>query len=408
MSYKGIAIKGLAWTSVLRGIVRTSTVLKIAILARLLSPNEFGSVGIAILVLGLLEILTETGINVFLVQLKKDWLKYLNTSWVISICRGVLIFVIILASSSGISKFFNNQEVLPLLYLTSLVPIIRGFINPACIRLLKELKFEKEFLYRSCISGVEIISAIVIVSLTRSGVGIVGSVIISALTELILSWIFIRPHPKFDVRKSQVIEILKHGKWVTAFGLFDYIYTQGDNIMVGKLLNSSNLGLYQNAYKLATLPMTEITDIYHRVNFPIFSSLLSQDKSIRSTTIKISLLVSIAAAITGICIYVLAEQLVLVMLGNSWTTAIPVVKTLAFVASFRGISFAFNPLFMASGKQHLVTQIIGLNAIVLCLLIVPFTLNYGVIGAARASLIASLIPIPLSWFYGLRMIKYAK
>lgn len=408
MNYRTLAIKGVAWTSVLRGVVRASTIIKIAILARLLSPNEFGTVGIAILVLGLLEILTETGINVFLVQQKKDWIKYLNTSWVVSIFRGFLIFAVILSSSTFIARFFNNQSVLPLLYLTAIVPVIRGFINPACIRLLKELKFEKEFFYRATISAAEIISAILIVNLTHTGIGIVASVVVSALTELTLSWIFINPRPKLAINTTQLREILTHGKWITAFGLFDYIYTQGDNIVVGKLLNSTSLGLYQNAYKLATLPMTEISDVYHRVNFPIFSSLLAQEKSVRSTTIKISLIVSIIAALTGIFIYLFAQPLVILMLGDGWLSAVPIVKTLAFVASFRGISFAFNPLFMASGKQHLVTQIIGLNAIVLCVLIIPMTSQYGVVGAAISSLIAALSSVPLAWFYGIRMIKRMK
>jgi lipopolysaccharide exporter len=87
MGYFRNAVKGVVWMASLRGSTRAIAYVKIAILARLLGPEEFGIFGIASLVLALLEILTETGINAYLIQEEGKIKKYLNTAWVVSIIR---------------------------------------------------------------------------------------------------------------------------------------------------------------------------------------------------------------------------------------------------------------------------------------------------------------------------------
>src|SRR3990167_805663 len=131
MNYKSLFVKGLSWSFALRGLSRLLTYVRIAILARILTPAQFGIFGIATLVLTFLEIMTETWINVFLVQQSEDVDSYVSTAWVISIVRGLLITISIVVSSRLISEFFHSPDSLPVLLLISIVPFIRGFINPS-------------------------------------------------------------------------------------------------------------------------------------------------------------------------------------------------------------------------------------------------------------------------------------
>ncbi|MCX6704209.1 MAG: oligosaccharide flippase family protein [Candidatus Woesebacteria bacterium] len=139
------ALKGVGWMTALRGCTRALAIVKIAILARLLSPSQFGVYGIALLVLGFLEILTETGINMFLIQEKDDTQKYLDSAWFVSIIRGALVSVIILASIPVVILFFHITQVRPLLYIVAGVAFVRGFINPMEVTFQKNLQFMKEF-----------------------------------------------------------------------------------------------------------------------------------------------------------------------------------------------------------------------------------------------------------------------
>ena len=93
MGYYKQAVNGISWMGGLRLFTRLLALIKIAILARILLPFQFGIYGIATLVLGFLEMLTETGINIFLIQQKEQIDEYVNSAWVVSIIRGFLIFL---------------------------------------------------------------------------------------------------------------------------------------------------------------------------------------------------------------------------------------------------------------------------------------------------------------------------
>ena len=150
MGYSSEAIKGVSWVSLLRFVFRSSGFLRTAVLARLLTPHQFGLFGVAAIVLGLVEMFTETGINVFLIQMREKNIldKYIDTAWTVSIIRGLIIGLLIIITSPLIAKFFNSPTSIYLLMLISLVPIIRGFINPAIVNFQKHLRFQNDFWFR--------------------------------------------------------------------------------------------------------------------------------------------------------------------------------------------------------------------------------------------------------------------
>ena len=95
MGYTKTAIKGFSWMGAFRGVTRVFSLLRTAILARILMPSQFGAFGIATLILSFLEIFTETGINLFLIQEGSDLEEYVDTAWMISAVRGIFISAIL-------------------------------------------------------------------------------------------------------------------------------------------------------------------------------------------------------------------------------------------------------------------------------------------------------------------------
>jgi O-antigen/teichoic acid export membrane protein len=203
MSDSSKAKKGVLWMGLLRGSTRGMSLIKNIILARLLSPSQFGIVGIAILVLGLLEMLTETGINVVLIQQKEDWRKYISSAFVVSIGRGILITLLLFLTSPLISFFFKSPEALPYLFIISLVPFIRGFINPSVVQFQKQLDFHKEFLFRFTLSFIDISVALTVAFLFASTASIVYGMIASAIFEVVLSQLLLDPRPRFSIKLDQ-------------------------------------------------------------------------------------------------------------------------------------------------------------------------------------------------------------
>lgn len=123
MGYIKEAIFGIAWVGVTRGLTRVVAFAKIAIIARILLPEQFGLFGIATLVLAFLEILIETGVNVFLIQEKKNIDDYINTAWVVSIIRGFFISGVLMVIAPLIASFFDSPVSLEMLRLIAIVPL---------------------------------------------------------------------------------------------------------------------------------------------------------------------------------------------------------------------------------------------------------------------------------------------
>lgn len=398
MGYTSHAIKGASWTSALRVTTRLLTFVRIAVLARLLTPAQFGVFGIGSLFLALLEVFTETGVNVVLIQEDKDLKEYVNDAWIVSIARGVFIAVIIVLLAPFVSSFFHSPQAYSLILLMSMIPFIRGFINPSIVRYQKDLLFDKEFWLRFSIFMVDTFVAISFAFIFRDPTSFAFGMIAGAILEVILSFLFISPRPTFSFVPQKIKYILHRGKWVTVYGVFSFFAENGDNIVVGRILGSSPLGVYQVAYKFSTLPISEVTDVVSKVVFPVYSKISDDRIRLRNAFIKTSGIIIGGVLLLGGIIYFFSEKIIILFLGDSWISAIPVIKILAIYGVVRAIFGSVSALFLAIKKQEYVTIMIFVRFFVLLLTIVPLTTLYGLVGAAYAALISALLELPVILF----------
>lgn len=388
-------VQGLSWTVVLRFVVRGVAVIRSVALARLLDPAGFGIFGIAVMVLALLELMTETGINIFFLQNRDKIDKYLDTAWAISIIRGLSIAVLVLLITFPVTEFFNAPSARPLLLLMAIIPIIRGFLNPSTIKFQRNLEFHREFVYRGTITVMETAAMIGFTWWLNNPIGLVMGLITAGLTEVVMSYLLIKPWPKFKLIGSQVRDIISSGKWVTGFIVLDYMFTQTDNIVVGKLLGTAPLGIYRMSYTLSTLPVTEISDVFYKVAFPTFSKMITEKKNLGKAIKTIVLTICILTTLGGLGIWFLADYITF-FLGPKWVAAVPVIKVLAFLGIIRSFSFSFNSVFMAFGKQKYVTTILFVSVLGLLVTIVPLVSNFGLLGAGYSAIIGAALSLPVA------------
>ena len=406
MGYFKDTLKGVSWMGGLRVVTRIVAFLKIAILARLLSPAQFGVYGIAALVLALLEILTETGINVFLIQEEGELKKMLNTAWVVSIIRGIAITLVIILLTPFISSFFRSPDSYRVLLFMSLVPLIRGFINPAIVKFQKELEFNKEFLFRLVIffadAGIAILAAFV----TKSASSLVWGLVAGATTEMVLSFIFVKPTPKLAPEMVKAKKVIARGKWVTAYGIFNYLFENVDDIVVGRLMGTAPLGVYQMAYKISSLPITEVADVFGKVTFPIYVKLSYDYQRIRKAYLKTMGVVSFLVIPFGLVFLLFPKEIVLLILGANWLEAVPVLRVLALFGAVRAIVNSGCTLFVATKKQEYVSATTLAGILGLGLTIVPLVKKYGILGAGYSALFGTLVSIPVFVYYLRKVFVY--
>lgn len=405
MGYKANALKGFSWIGLLRISTRGVTFIRLATLARILTPAQFGVFGIATLVLSFLEVLTETGINVFLIQKKDEYKEFLNSAWIVSILRGFIIALILILLAPLISKFFNSPESRNLIILIALVPFIRGFINPAIINIQKDIQFHKEFYLRSTLLFVDASVAIITAFITKSAFSMAYGLIISAILEVILSFILFNPRPRFVFEKGKILHIFNKGWSVTMTGIFLYLSENIDNIMVGRLLGVSYLGIYQNAYKISTLTISEIAEVVNKVTFPVYSKFSDDKMRLKKAFLKVMFSSSLIAIILGAVIFIFADLIVRIILGPSWASAVPVVRILSIYGVIRTIFGNIPSLLLSLEKQNYVAGIVFVRLITVLIFIIPFIMLFGMEGAAYAMVISVVVEIPFMIFAARHVLK---
>lgn len=405
MKYSIQALKGISWIASLRGITRAVSFLKNVILARLLTPTQFGIFGIAILFLAFLEVLVETGVNVILIQEKDEIDPYISSAWIVSIIRGCIITLAIIFSAPFIASFFKSEASLSLILLISIVPFVRGFINPSVVKFQKELLFHKEFFYRVSIFTIDATTGLVAVYITKNPIGVIVGLITGALYEVLLSFLIIRPRPTFAFNSVYLKKILSLGKWVTVSTIFNYLFYNLDNIVVGRMLGPTSLGLYQNAYALSFLPISEVSDVFSKVTFPIFSRIADDKKRLREAYLKTTGMIALLTIPCGAILFFMPELIVTIAFGQNWLPMVPVLRILAIFGVLRAISGFSSVLFLSIGKQKYVALSTGINILGLAIPIVYLIQLYGVIGAGISALIGVLIAVPVVLFLIWRVLR---
>jgi len=396
MGYQFTAIKSFSWVGLLRLMFRAAGFLRTAILARLLTPNQFGVFGIGTIVLGLVEMFTETGINVFLIQKNQDQAvkEYLHTAYTVSIVRGFLISLLIILTTPLILTFFNTPQALPILLSLSLVPLIRGFINPAIINFQKKLEFHKDFAFRSIIIATDAIIAIISALILKDPISLSLGLIASALVEVILSLIYVKPRPQLQFNQAQFREIIHQGKWITSAGITSYFALKLPDIAIGRVFNPNALGYYQMAYRFAILPIEEISEVINRVSFPLFVKIAGDKSRLKKAFTKNSTVSIGTSLIYSIIIFLLATPFTIIFLGPQWVSIVPLLRLMTIAGFLFALNNLTNPLILALGQQRQLSHLTFIRLTTILITIIPLTIWYGETGIIIALILSLTTPLP--------------
>ncbi len=286
MGYSTDAVKGFSWQTALKFAMAGLTVLKISILARLLSPDQFGVFSLAMIALGLSEATTQTGVNITLLQSKKPIAYFLNSAWVIAIFRGILIGLIMIGMGYGFELYFKQPSLFELVTITALVPVIKGFINPAIIGMRKELKFFHESMYHFTLSVVEAILAIFLALQFHSVDALIYSMIGAATLEVIISFTFFKLKPRFEYMVQRGSIILRSATWLSLSSIMSYLNDNVDDFIVGSTTGTHSLGLYHNGYALSHRANYDLAQSANHGTFPIFAKIADDTNRLRRAFLK--------------------------------------------------------------------------------------------------------------------------
>lgn len=378
------------WLLILKMSVNIIGLLKLFILARLLVPNDFGMMGIAFLIIAILDTFSDTGLHMALVQMKDDIKEYLDTVWSISIIRGFILYVILFILAPYMAIFFKSPESTTIIRVVGIAILIRSFENIGIIYFHKELEFNKHFICRFSSTIANFSVAVFAAFTLRSVWALVFGQLAECITGVVASYLLHHYKPRFNLDLNKAKKLFGFGKWVFGSSILLFLFTQGDDFFVGKLLGVTALGFYQMAYRVSSMPTTEITRVISKVAYPAYSKIQDNLPRLRDAYLKILKLTAfLSFPIAGLIIS-LAPHLTLVILGEKWMPMVPCMQVLALYGLIRSVATTAGPIFNSIGKPSINTKNQFLQVILLMALIYPLTSKWGLLGTSLAVVFTSL------------------
>lgn len=405
MSYRKKAFFGIGYLTLLNIFSQFFGLFKLFVIARILAPSDFGIFAIVTAIITTFETLTETGFNYAAIQMNVSIKKIARTLLMVNIARGSLLCLITIVTAPILSYFFKNSDLLMLLLLSSVIPLLRGFINPLTISFQKELEFNKVFLTQFIPIVVTVISSIYFVIYIHSALALLLGLIAGTISEVVSSYFLAEISFKEPIAKIHIKNLFSYGKWITAGGLLTYLSTQIDNLFIGRFFGVGVLGLYDFAFKTANLAFTQITDIVSRVAFPLYVKRKNDKNHLRNLFFQNVIGVSIPAFVIMIPLLLFPKEILQLLFGPKWIAAALPLQILSIYGFFRAAIGPGGPLFLSIGKPDVLTKINTLNFILVIIFLYPFAKMFGVNGVAWSMTLSYLIITPIYIYFSVKYFK---
>ncbi len=353
------------------GLVFALQFITLAVLARLLSPSDFGLMGMLMVVIGFAHAFADMGISNAIIHRQDATIDQLSSLYWLNIIAGVIVFCVVCASTPLIVRFYHEPQLPNLLYLTAAIFLIVPLGQQFQILLQRELKFDG-------LAKIEIATAIVnsavAVGSAFAGIGVYSLILgqLAATFAKTLLLIVAGWHqwcPTLHFAKRDLKGYMSFGLYQMGERSVNYLNSNLDYLLIGSMLGAKTLGYYTLAYNLIIKPSTMINPVITKVAFPVFSLIQNETEKLRRGYLKALQFLATINFPMMVGLAIIAPVAVPVIFGEQWQPSIILIQILTIVGLLRSTGNPVGALLLAKGRADLgfkwnlgltVTQIPGL------------------------------------------------
>ncbi|MBR3615771.1 MAG: MOP flippase family protein [Bacteroidaceae bacterium] len=396
---KNIVLTGSLWTSTSTITTAIVQILRLSILAHFLEKSDFGVVAILTLVLGFTGMFSELGFSTIIMNRKNLTDKEFSSLYWLQFILYTFIYFVITSFSFLVADFFNEPSIRHLLPITMLDLIFVGIGRLYDTIIQKELKF-KVLAKRNIIAS--FISLAVAIGLAYNGAGVYSLIISTIIQTLILNtWNLlqgIKSMPlKFYCSFKLIRPLFSMGINMTGAHILDYISTKIDVFIIGKMLGSETLGIYNLAKELVLKGTMLVNSIVNRVSIPLFAKKQDDKEALKRNYCKLVSFISLINFPVSTIIGVLGCIIVPILYGETYSDVISIVYILSTWAMINSIGNPVGNIVIATGRTDLSLKytMIRLICYVPCIYVVS---TYNITVLAWGTTALALISTFLSWY----------
>ena len=352
MSIKQEMISGIFWTAVQKYSGLIVQIIVTAILARLLTPEDFGVVAVATVLIAFFTLFTDMGIGPAIIQKQDLTQEDLNSIFSFTIWGGILLAVLFFLAAYPISAFYKEDSLALICQLLSVNLLFAAWniVPNALINKNKRFKFIAE---RTLL--LQVICGIISVFAAYHGLGLYALLISPILTSIGVFILNYRQYPlqfSWQIRTDALKKIFSYSSFQFLFNFINYFSRNLDKLIIGRFFSMNELGYYEKSYRLMMLPLQYVTNVITPVMHPILTSLQDDYKSLAEKYNKIIKLIATISFPLGVFLYFAADDIIYIVYGDRWDKAIPVFQILALSLPLQMILSTTGAIYQAAGKTN--------------------------------------------------------
>ncbi|MBL1210226.1 lipopolysaccharide biosynthesis protein [Geminocystis sp. GBBB08] len=387
--------QGVLWSIIQNWGSQAGSFIVFLILARLLTPQDFGLLSLANIFLAFMNIFLEQGFTSALIQRKKLDSEHLDTAFCTQVITGIFLTFISFFLAKNIALFFNQPRLTVIIQCFSFLFIINSFGHIFQAVLQRDLNF-KILAVRSLIAI--IISGFLAIIFALLGFG-VWSLVIQQFTYesgiVIVMWNAIDWRPKLKFSYAHFQDLFNFSIYIFFTQFLMFFYIKSDNLLIGYFLGEIALGYYAIAYRILEVMTQLLIGVINQVAFPTFSKIQTDITLLRQTFLQAIQFTSLIAFPAFFGLLALTPEIIITLFGKQWTPSILVLRILIFSGILSSFFSCMGAVFLTLGKSYLQFYL-TLLTIILSVTLACFLIKWGITAVAFAFVFSSYLIFPFA------------
>ncbi|MBI4355940.1 MAG: lipopolysaccharide biosynthesis protein [Candidatus Omnitrophica bacterium] len=405
---KSATLSGIAWVLVASGSQKVLGIATTIVLARLLSPGDFGLFALAFVLIDGFGLFKSLGVDLALIRQQERVDEAADTAFCLLPFIGLSLSALLYVAAPWAAVLLRHPEVAPLVRALSAIFVFSCLAQVPNILMQKRLWFWKRGLAET-VATISYAAAAIGLAVAGCGVwSLVYAYLLKTAVHLAMVWSFAGWRPRLQFRWELAVQMLRYGKYILGGSLLMFVKNNVDNVIVGALLGTTALGYYALAFNLSTFTSAHVTGRMFGVLFPAFSQLQDDDAALCRAFLKALKLIALISVPFGLALVVLAPMVLQTIYGSQWLAASEVLRLLAVGGMLKALGGSQSPVLLAKGRARVDFWVNVAHVGSFLVFIVPLTRLWGLRGAGYVVLLSGGVSflvgmwrvrrvLPVSW-----------
>lgn len=394
-------LQGLLYLGMGKGAGKVISFATTLVLARLLTPHDYGLMSLVMVVLGFLQFFNEIGLGSAIKQRPTVTPEQLNGSFTLSLIISVVLYGLVVAAGPAIASYYNNESLTSVLRLVALSFVMGALATVSDALLARDMRFKVlaaiEFVMILLQSGITLLLA----WLGHGIWALAWGFVLAQLFKGVCTVVFGRWRPTRLGNVGAAIELIRFGLTVTYSRLTWFFYSNAQTLIIGKTLNTQALGVYAMADSLASLPTGQITSLVISVASPLFAKLQTDFKRLNHALLRLTSGLALINYPVMVGMACTAAEMVPVVLGPQWLDATLPLQILCMVGLIKTVDPLLTQALVSTGQVRITAQYTSI-----CAITVPCSVFLGsVLGGLPGAAWGIAVAYPLSSIYLFRAVR---